>query len=114
MKSLEAAELVRTRLKYDWIVLLYGFFCLLVQFFLPSNLNFFLFVVGSFIFVEIFNVRLFRKLLYGGEGYHIFSQHTLDQNSSFGFVLICIIMELIVLLITSLNFLLDVVKQSAR
>jgi fatty acid desaturase len=114
MKNLEAAELVRIRLKYDWIVLLYGFFCLLVQFFLPSNLNFFLLVVGSFIFVEIFNVRLFRKLLHEGEGYHIFSQHTLDQNSSFGAVLICIVLELAVLLITSLNFLVDVVKQSVK
>jgi fatty acid desaturase len=114
MKVLEAAKLVSIRLKYDWIVLLYGFFCLLIQFFLPSNLNFFLLVVGSFIFVEFFNVRLFRKLQHGGEGYHMFSQQTLDQSSSFGAVLFCIIMELVVLSITSLNFLLDVVKQSAK
>lgn len=114
MKNSDAAELIRIRLKYDWIVLLYGFFCLLIQFFFLSNLNFFLLVIGAFIFVEIFNVGVFRKLQRGGEGYHMFSKQSLDQDSSFGAVLFCIIMEFFVLSATSLTFLVDVVKQNVK
>jgi hypothetical protein len=114
MKDLRAKELIKNRLKYDWIVLLYGSFCLLIQFLFLSNLEFFLFVVGSYVFVEIFNVRLYRKLLQGGEGYHMFSKQSPDQDSSFGTLLFCIIMDFAVILVTSLNFIIDVVKQNIK
>lgn len=112
MKDLHAAELIKIRLKYDWVILIYGVSCLLIQLFFPANLNFFFLVVGAFIFIEIFNLGIFRKLQQGGQNYfHMFSRISLDQDSTFGAVLFCIIFDLAVLFITSFVFWRDVLKQ---
>lgn len=107
MKDPKAAAAIQMRLKYDWIVLLYGFFCVLVQFFYQSDLGYFGLFVGSFIFVEVFEVSVYRKLNVGEESYHMLGSKILDQHTSFGFLLMCMLFEFALLLITSLNFLAD-------
>ena len=113
MKDIEAADLIKIRLKYDWTILLFGFLCLLIQLFFPSNLEFFLILVGAFVFVEILNTSIFRKLKRGGDqkDYYMFSGMYLNQNSSFGAVLFCITIDFFIFSVTSFAFLRDVVKQ---
>jgi hypothetical protein len=112
MNDPKAAELVRIRLKYDWIVLLFGLLCLSIQLTYPRNLDGFLFFLGCFVFVEVFEVSAYRKLQKGGTGYHMLGTRRLDQDDGFESVLLCIILESLLFFVGSLFFLLDVVKQN--
>lgn len=114
MKDANAEAAIRMRLKYDWIVWVYGLFCVLAQLLYQGDLGYFLLVVGSFVFVEVFEVSVYRKLQEGGEGYHMLTSQTLDMQTSFGFVLFCMFLEFVLLLATSLNFLVDAFKQSVN
>lgn len=110
MKNSKATEAVRIRLKYDWIVLFCGFLCVLIQFIFQGNLGNFLVFVGVFIFVEIFEVSVYRKLKNGGEGYHMLTSNTLGQDTSLGYLLAAMFLELALLLAVSLIFLVKVFK----
>jgi hypothetical protein len=110
MKNPKAAELVRVRLKYDWIVLFWGFLCTLIQFIYQGDLTDFFVFVGVFALVEIFEVGVYRKLKNGGEGYHMLTSNTLNQNTSLGYLLAAMSLELIFLLAVSLIFLVNVFK----
>ncbi len=112
MKDPKAAKLIRIRLKYDWVVLLFGLLCLLIQLIYPRNLDGFLFFLGCFVFVEVFEASVYRKLQKGGSSYHMAGSRRLDQLDGFESVLICIILEFLVLSVGSLVFLLNLVKQS--
>lgn len=112
MKDPKAAELVRIRLKYDWVVLLFGVLCILLQLIYPRHLDGFLFFLGCFVFVEVFEASVYRKLKNGGEGFHMLGTRRLDQKDGFESVLICIIIEFFLLFVGSLVFLLNLVQQS--
>ncbi len=107
MNDPKAAAAIQMRLKYDWIVLIYGLLCVLVQFLYQGDLGYFGLFLGSFVFVEVFEVSVYRKLNVGGEGYHMLGSKILDQNTSFGFLLLCMFYEFALLLMMSLFFLFD-------
>ena len=112
MNDSKAAELVRIRLKYDWVVLLFGVLCILFQLIYPRHLDGFLFFLGCFVFVEVFEASVYRKLKNGGDGFHMLGTRRLDQQDGFESVLICIILEFLLLFGGSLIFLLDIIKQN--
>jgi hypothetical protein len=104
MKNPKAAEIIRLRLKYDWIVLLYGILCILIQFIYKGNWEVFLILVMYFVIVEISIVSTHRKLKNGGEGYHALVSSTLDQDTSTGMVMVAVFFEFVFLLTASWIF----------
>lgn len=110
MEDPKAAELIRIRLKYDWIVLLFGLICGLIQLIYPRKLDAFLIFLGCFVFVEVFEVSVFRKLQKGGSSYHMLGSRRLNQQDGFESVLICILLELFLLSVGLLVFFVDFVK----
>jgi hypothetical protein len=112
MNDPSADRIIATRLKYDWVVLLYGFFCVLIQLIYQGEWTYFFVVLGAFIFVEIFEVSVYQKLQNGGEEYHMLSSQILDQETSFGFLVICMILDFVLILFTSFKFLVEIFKQN--
>jgi hypothetical protein len=112
MKDPKAAELLKTRLKYDWVVLLFGLFCVLLLLFTARNFNGFLFFLGCFVYVEISSVRAYQKLLAGGEAYHLGTKQTLVQDDDIGKIFLCMIMDVFVLICGTLAFFLMDANQS--
>jgi hypothetical protein len=110
MRDSKAAAAVIARIKYDWIVLLYGLFCVLFQFVHPRDSEGFLLLVGVFVLIEGFCVSAFRKLQKGDEGYHVLSKQFLTQQSSAGSIYFCIAMEFALLIGISPVFFADVLK----
>ncbi|MBP6157255.1 MAG: hypothetical protein KBA62_09425 [Polaromonas sp.] len=93
MNDPKVAELLRKRIKYDWVVLLYGLFCVLLLLFTERNFDGFLFFLGCFIYAEIFSIRAYRKLLGVDEAYHLGTKQTLDQDVDVGKIFLCFIMD---------------------
>jgi hypothetical protein len=114
MKDINAAAAIGMRLRYDWIVLLYGLFCVLVEILCKGDLGYFLLVVGIFVLVEVFAVSVYRKLQDGGEGYHSLTSQTLDQESSVGSVVFCMVFDFAILLTISLSFLVHLFKHCVK
>jgi hypothetical protein len=104
MKDPRAAELLRTRLKYDWVALLFGLFCVLLLLFTARSFDGFLFFLGCFVYVEVFSMSDYRKLLAGGEVHHTGISQTLDQNTDIGKIFLCMIMDAFVLILGTLVF----------
>ncbi len=104
MKNPRAAEVVRLRLKYDWIILLYGILCTLIQFIYKGDWETFLLLGLYFFIVEICIVSTYRKLKNGGEGYHPLVSRILDQDTSTGLVMVGVFFEFVFLLVASWNF----------
>ena len=113
MQDANAALVIKIRLKYDWIVLLFGFLCVFIQLFYKCNYNYFPYFVGVFIFVEVFNVALYRKLQSGGDGYHMQSRMTLDQQSGVGLILFCMVFDFAILSAFSIIYLVNAFKHSS-
>lgn len=114
MRDPNATTAIRIRLSYDWIVLLYGLLCVFIQMICKGDWDYFLLVVGAFVFVEVVGVSLYRKLQNGGEGYHVHSGQTLDQETGVGFVVFCMAFDFAILAAISLNFLVDAIRQCAK
>ena len=110
MKDIKAAVAIRIRLKYDWIVILYGLLCGFAQIICKGDLGYFLIVLGAFMFVEIFAVALYRKLQNGGEGYHMQIAQTLDQQTGVGLIVFAMVIELAFLFAVSMGFLMSVFR----
>lgn len=111
MNDPKAAELLRKRLKYDWVVLLFGLFCALLMLFTARNFNGFLFFLGCFVYVELLSVPAYRKLLVGDEVFHLGTKQILDQDDDIGKVFLCMLMDAFVLTCGSLVFFfMDVTK----
>ncbi len=108
MNNSKAAEVVRLRLKYDWIVLLCGLVCALIQFIYQGDLATFLMVVIVFGWVEIFEAPVYRSLKNGGEGYHALATKIMDQDTNFGYLLVAVFLEFVVLLSVSCIFLVKI------
>ena len=104
MKNPKAAEVVRLRLKYDWLVQFYCFLCILIQLVYKGNWEVFLILVMYFFIVEISIVSTYRKLKNGGEGYHALVSSTLDQNTSTGMVMVAVFCDFVFLLTASWIF----------
>ena len=105
MKNPKAAELVRVRLKYDWIVLFCGLLIALLQYIYQGDLPIFAMVVVTFAWVEIFEVQVYRNLKNGGVGFHSIATRSMDQDTSFGDLLMAVILEFLALFTMSLFFL---------
>ena len=108
MKDPKAAVVIRTRLKYDWIVLLYGLLCVSIQLIFLGNLGNFLLLIGAFVYVEVFEVSVYRKLRNGGEEYHMLLSRILDQQTSVAALGFGIALEFVVLAMFSINFLVNI------
>ena len=107
MKNPKAAALVRVRLKYDWIVLFCGLLLALLQYIYQGHLGIFAIVVGTFAWVEIFEVQVYRSLKNGGVGFHGIATKCMDQDTSFGDLLTAVILEFLALFSMSLFFLIN-------
>jgi hypothetical protein len=105
MKSAGAAEAIRIRLKYNWIVQLYGLLCVLIQFVCKGNWEYFFLLCGAFFLVQVFGVPVYRELQNGGEAMHWIADQTLNQNSSFDSVFLRMVAELLIITFVSLYFL---------
>ncbi len=114
MKDNLAAEIIRIRLKYDWIVLMCGSACVLVQLVYPGDWKFFLLVVMAFVVAEAFGVPGYRKLMNGGEAYHMVIKCELDQDSKFGTILIAMACELVMIAVTVYVFMRSVFLEFNR
>lgn len=110
MKDANAAAAIRIRLKYDWIVLLYGLICIFTQLICKGDLGNFLLLIGVFGFVEVFGVALYRKLQNGEQGFHFFAKQTLDEHTGIGFLLLCMVSEFAFLVVISINFLISIFR----
>ena len=104
MKDPNADLLIQKRLKYDGVVLAFGVFCVAIQLVLQGDLVYFFCLVGVFVLVEGFSVAAYRKLQAGGEDYHMPSNHTLDQSTSAGFILFCMVFDFLLLISFALIF----------
>jgi diacylglycerol kinase len=93
------------RLKYDWLVLLYGLVCVLLQVVCRGDWVYFFAFIGVFVIVEFFGVPLYRKVKNGGHGFHMMAKQTLDRQSSVGLILVCMALELATLVGLSIIFL---------
>lgn len=114
MKDTNAEAAIRMRLKYDWIVLLFGLLCVLIQLICKGDWGYFFLLISVFVSVEVFGVSLYRKLLNGGQGYHFFAKQTLDEQTGVGFILLCMVSELIFLIAISMFFLMNTVKHCVK
>ncbi len=110
MKDSNAFAVIEARLKYDWIVLFYGFLCVLIQLMHQGDLGYFFILIGVFVFVEGFSVAAYRKLQAGGESYHVQSRQTLDQSTGVGLILFCMVFDFAILIATSVIFLVNVFR----
>ncbi len=104
MKDPKADEVLRIRLKYDWLVLLYGLFVCVVQLVYPREIDDFLIILAFFAFVEVFNVSTYRNLKKGGDGFITMVGVTLNQDASFLWIIACILLDFFIILIFSLVF----------
>jgi hypothetical protein len=104
MKDPRAAELLRRRLKYDWIVLFFGLFCVLLLLFTARSFDGFLFFLGCFVYVEMFSMSDYRKLQKGGEVHHTGISQILDQDVDAGTIFLCLIMDAFILILGTLAF----------
>lgn len=111
MKSAGAAAAIRIRLKYNWIVQLYGLLCILIQLVFKGNWEYFFLLCGAFFLVQVFEVSVYRKLQNGGEGMHWIADQTLNQNSSSDSIFVRIVLELAIIVFVSLYFLIKTIGQ---
>jgi hypothetical protein len=105
MKNVKAEAAIKMRLKYDWVVLIFGFLCVLNQLICKGDLGYFLLLVGIFVIVEGLGVSGYRKLLKGKEAYHGLTRRILDERTGFGFILLCMLFEFAILVAMSLIYL---------
>jgi hypothetical protein len=110
MKDPKAAAVIRMRLKYDWIVLIYGGFCILIQLIGKGDWEYFFILISVFVFTEVFTAGAYRKLQAGGEGYHVHSRQSLDQSTGVGLILFCMIFDVAILFGVSLGYFLHAFK----
>lgn len=104
MEKSFADLVIRTRLKYDWIVLAYGLICVLIQLNRLNRWGDFWLLVASFVFVEIFEASVYRKVSNGGGGYHMLTSQVIDRETTGGFLLLCYVLDFSILGATSYNF----------
>jgi hypothetical protein len=97
MKDPKSSAAIEMRLKYDWVVLLFGLLCVVAQLLFEGDLVYFFASIGFFAMVEIFSVRTYRNLLKGGEGCHMQTRQTLDQQSSVELLVFCMAVDLVFL-----------------
>ena len=93
-----ATSLIETRLKYNWTAWFVGILMLLVHFLFDGETERIVFFGLSLIMIEIAGPSSYRKALRGEEGYHFLCRQTIDCNSSFGLILVCIFFEVFVLM----------------
>jgi hypothetical protein len=110
MKNNKSKKLIEVRLRFDWIVLLLGIFCVLIQVISNGDLTYFAILLCCFVFIEGFGVELYKKLLSGGEGYHMHSSQNLNQTSSFELILFCMIFDFFIFFSVIAIFLLNALK----
>lgn len=81
-----------------------GSACVLIQLIYPGDWKFFLLVVMAFVVAEAFGVPGYRKLMNGGNAYHMVIKCELDQDSKFGTILIAMSCEMVLIAATVYAF----------
>ena len=110
MKDPNSAKAIEVRLKYDWIVLLFGSLCVLMQLLLQGEWKYFFALVGFFVLVEVSSVAAYRNLLNGEDGFHLLSNQTVSQQASFGRIILCMVFDFVALIAFSMIFLVKLVR----
>lgn len=97
MKIESADTILRTRLKYDWLIYVFWFFFVFVA--LACNFDYWIvfLLIAVFVIVEIGGVFAYKKILRGDDVYHALTRITLSKSSSAGLLLFCMIFELAIL-----------------
>lgn len=99
-----ARDLLLFRLKINYSIWFSGVVCCLLYFLCDGELERLIVLIFALIFLEVAGPVAYRKVLAGGEAYHMLLKQSMNRSSSYGLFFACMVFDAFVFLIVIVYF----------